>query len=215
VCALRIRGDCSCSGFPTLAFFWLICSRWGKVERKLPTNSLTGGAFDLGRRCGRSAYSVAPESILMTFIPKRSVTSLEVLRCSVTGKPSFFHAARVRPREPRRSRCPFFVRQPPRAHWLTPRKKNSTRPFPRSPVRPLEFGCGDEPGPSEQLREYPHGPRAPLRNSVDRRPRLPTILLKARLRGQRLLPHRHPPQAMRLIEQTVDAELVHSFLKAK
>jgi len=40
----------------------------------------------------------------------------------------------------------------------------------------LEFGCEGEPGPSEQLREYPQGPRAPLQNSVDRRWR-PALLM--------------------------------------
>jgi hypothetical protein len=80
--------------FSCFSFFVGSFAHVGKVEHKLPTNSLTGGACDLRRRWGRSPYSVAPKSISMTFIPKRSVTSLEVLRCTVTGKPSFFHAAR-------------------------------------------------------------------------------------------------------------------------
>ena len=42
------------------SYFSFFCSfaHVGKVERKLSTNSLTGGAFDFRRRCGRSAYSV-------------------------------------------------------------------------------------------------------------------------------------------------------------
>jgi hypothetical protein len=73
---------------------------------------------------------------------------------------------RVCPREPRHSRCLFVVRQPPRVHWLAPQRKNSTRQFSRSPARPLEFGCGGEPGPSEPLQEYPLGPRDKTRRDA-------------------------------------------------